>query len=112
MLESSAHWVQSIRNRPEINQRVSKAAHIKELSTEIERLKADLFATREKNGIYMNPDECVRRLLLPGVDVLARLKLCAMYTARLQDQMRRLAVSCQACVGQMAHTLLPRSRMP
>ena len=49
---------QSIRNRPEINQRVSKAAHIKELSTEIERLKADLFATREKNGIYMNPDEC------------------------------------------------------
>ena len=51
-------WVQSIRNRPEINQRVSKAAHIKELSTEIERLKADLFATREKNGIYMNPDEC------------------------------------------------------
>ena len=51
--------MQSIRNRPEINQRVSKAAHIKELSTEIERLKADLFATREKNGIYMNPDECV-----------------------------------------------------
>ena len=50
--------LQSIRNRPEINQRVSKAAHIKELSTEIERLKADLFATREKNGIYMNPDEC------------------------------------------------------
>ena len=38
--------------------RQSKAAHIKELSTEIERLKADLFATREKNGIYMNPDEC------------------------------------------------------
>jgi len=56
---------QSIRNRPEINQRVSKAAHIKELSTEIERLKADLFATREKNGIYMNPDECARPLWAP-----------------------------------------------
>ena len=59
---------QSIRNRPEINQRVSKAAHIKELSTEIERLKADLFATREKNGIYMNPDECAPLLLSQRVD--------------------------------------------
>ena len=42
---------------------MSKAAHIKELSTEIERLKADLFATREKNGIYMNLDECAQPLV-------------------------------------------------
>lgn len=51
--------VQNIRNRPEINQKVSKATHIKEMSTEIDRLKAELFATREKNGVYMPHDACV-----------------------------------------------------
>ena len=32
---------------------------IKELTTEIERLKLDLVATREKNGIYISVERCV-----------------------------------------------------
>lgn len=36
-----------------MNQKVSKTAHIKELNQEIDRLKAELFCTREKNGVYM-----------------------------------------------------------
>ncbi len=36
-----------------MNQRISKTAHIKELNTEIGRLKAELNATREKNGVYI-----------------------------------------------------------
>lgn len=42
--------------RPEVNQRISKAAHIKELNSEIDKLKEELFATREKNGVYLPAD--------------------------------------------------------
>ena len=40
-----------------MNQKISKTAHIKELNAEIDRLKAELFATREKNGIYLPADQ-------------------------------------------------------
>ena len=43
-------------SRPEVNQRISKAAHIKELNSEIDKLKEELFATREKNGVYLPAD--------------------------------------------------------
>ena len=47
-----AGWVTAWRAR-QVNQRISKTAHIKELNTEIGRLKAELHATREKNGVYI-----------------------------------------------------------
>jgi kinesin family protein 11 len=40
----------------QLNQRISKTTMIKELTTEIERLKLDLVATREKNGIYISTE--------------------------------------------------------
>ena len=43
-------------DRPEVNQRISKAAHIKELNSEMDKLKEELFATREKNGVYLPAD--------------------------------------------------------
>jgi kinesin family member 11 len=42
----------SIRNRPEINQRTTRNSLLKDYVAEIERLKADLLAAREKNGIF------------------------------------------------------------
>ncbi|PCH38070.1 kinesin-domain-containing protein, partial [Wolfiporia cocos MD-104 SS10] len=42
----------SIRNRPEVNQRMSRNSLLKDYVAEIERLKADLLAAREKNGIF------------------------------------------------------------
>lgn len=42
----------SIRNRPEVNQRLSRNSLLKEYVAEIEHLKADLLAAREKNGIF------------------------------------------------------------
>jgi len=48
-----AHRAKNIRNKPEVNQRISKSAHIKDLTLEIDRIKAELNATRDKNGIYM-----------------------------------------------------------
>jgi kinesin family protein 11 len=46
----------SIRNRPEINQRMTRNALLKEYVAEIECLKADLLAAREKNGIFFSED--------------------------------------------------------
>ncbi len=46
----------SIRNRPEINQRMTRNSLLKEYIAEIERLKADLLAAREKNGIFFAED--------------------------------------------------------
>lgn len=37
-----------------MNQKVSKGAMLKEMSMEVEKLRADLIATREKNGVYMS----------------------------------------------------------
>lgn len=49
-----AHRAKNITNRPEINQKVCKRALLKEYTKEIERLKRDLIATREKNGVYVS----------------------------------------------------------
>ncbi|WVN86133.1 uncharacterized protein L203_101294 [Cryptococcus depauperatus CBS 7841] len=49
----------SIRNRPEINAHLTKAGLLKEYIGDIERLKAELAATREKNGIYIPEDQWI-----------------------------------------------------
>lgn len=46
----------SIRNKPELNQRMSRNALLRDYIAEIERLKADILATREKNGIYFSEE--------------------------------------------------------
>jgi kinesin family member 11 len=51
-----AHRAKSITNRPQINQRLSKQAFIKEYDQEIERLRKDLNAQRTGHGIYVDPD--------------------------------------------------------
>ncbi|KAG4384698.1 hypothetical protein GLYMA_13G330600v4 [Glycine max] len=59
-----AHRAKNIKNKPEINQKMMKSAMIKDLYSEIDRLKQVLFyscytevyAAREKNGIYVPRD--------------------------------------------------------
>lgn len=48
-----AHRAKNIKNKPEVNQRMMKSAVIKDLYYEIDRLKQEVFAAREKNGIYI-----------------------------------------------------------
>lgn len=48
-----AYRAKNIQNRPEINQKLTKKVILKEYSEEIDRLKRDLEAAREKNGIYL-----------------------------------------------------------
>uniref|UniRef100_A0A182NHT7 Kinesin motor domain-containing protein n=1 Tax=Anopheles dirus TaxID=7168 RepID=A0A182NHT7_9DIPT len=48
-----AHRAKNIQNKPEANQKLSKKTVIKEYTEEIDRLKRDLLAARDKNGIYL-----------------------------------------------------------
>ncbi|KAG4913543.1 hypothetical protein JHK86_053976 [Glycine max] len=48
-----AHRAKHIKNKPEVNQKMMKSTLIKDLYGEIERLKAEVYATREKNGVYI-----------------------------------------------------------
>lgn len=51
-----AMHAKSIRNKPEVNQRMTRNALLKEYIAEIERLKCDVLATREKNGIFFSQE--------------------------------------------------------
>nr|AMS24216.1 kinesin 5c protein [Marsilea vestita] len=48
-----AHRAKNIKNKPELNQKMHKTALIKDLYSEMERLKAEINAAREKNGVYL-----------------------------------------------------------
>ncbi|XP_055629414.1 kinesin-like protein Klp61F [Toxorhynchites rutilus septentrionalis] len=57
-----AHRAKNIQNKPEANQKLSKKTVIKEYTEEIDRLKRELTATRDKNGIYL-PEETYNEML-------------------------------------------------
>ena len=52
-----AHRAKNIRNRPQVNQKMSKRAYMKELLAEINSLKRDNEALRLKNGIFLPPEK-------------------------------------------------------
>ncbi|ODV75944.1 Kip1p [Cyberlindnera jadinii NRRL Y-1542] len=51
-----ANRAKSIKNKPQLNQTMSKKMMIKEYVQEIERLRNDLNATRDKNGVYVSDE--------------------------------------------------------
>lgn len=51
-----AFRAKNIRNKPQINALTSKKALLRDFTIEIERLKADLIATRQRNGVYLSND--------------------------------------------------------
>ncbi|SPP84767.1 kinesin-like protein Klp61F [Drosophila guanche] len=48
-----AHRAKNIQNKPEVNQKLTKKTVLKEYTEEIDKLKRDLLAARDKNGIYL-----------------------------------------------------------
>ncbi|URE18655.1 KISc, partial [Musa troglodytarum] len=65
----------SIRNKPEANKKFSKSVLLKDLFLEIEKLKQDVRAAREKNGIYIPQerflqDEVAKKATHEKLDVL------------------------------------------
>lgn len=55
-----AHRAKNIRNKPELNQKMLKSALIKDLYADIERLKQEVRAAREKNGVYLPHDRFIQ----------------------------------------------------
>jgi kinesin family protein 11 len=51
-----AFRAKNIRNKPQINQMVSKKTLLKEFTLEIEKLKGELIATRQRNGVYLTQE--------------------------------------------------------
>ncbi|XP_074292339.1 kinesin-like protein KIN-5B [Silene latifolia] len=49
-----AYRAKNIKNKPEANQKMSKSILLKELYMELERMKQDVRAAREKNGVYIS----------------------------------------------------------
>ena len=48
-----ASRAKNIRNKPQVNQTISKKTLLREFTAEIEKLKTELLATRQRNGIYL-----------------------------------------------------------
>ncbi|XP_022161919.1 kinesin-like protein KIF11 [Myzus persicae] len=71
-----ASRAKSIKNKPEVNQKFTKKALIREYTDEIEKLKRDLVATRDKNGVYVaeeNYNDMVLRLEKNEVDICEKI---------------------------------------
>ncbi|KAF1981695.1 kinesin heavy chain [Aulographum hederae CBS 113979] len=51
-----AFRAKNIKNKPQINQMVSKKTLLKEFTAEIEKLKSELIATRQRNGVYLTAE--------------------------------------------------------
>ncbi|KAK3046245.1 hypothetical protein LTS18_013411, partial [Coniosporium uncinatum] len=51
-----AFRAKNIRNKPQINSMVSKKTLLKEFTAEIEKLKSELIATRQRNGVYLTAE--------------------------------------------------------
>ncbi|OAX81066.1 hypothetical protein ACJ72_04597 [Emergomyces africanus] len=49
-----AFRAKNIRNKPQINSTISKKTLLREFTTEIEKLKSELIATRQRNGVYLS----------------------------------------------------------
>ena len=48
-----AFRAKNIKNKPQVNQTISKKTLLKEFTSEIEKLKGELIAARQRNGVYL-----------------------------------------------------------
>jgi kinesin family protein 11 len=51
-----AFRAKNIRNKPQVNQAINKKTLLKEFTAEIEKLKSELIATRQRNGVYLSQE--------------------------------------------------------
>jgi kinesin family member 11 len=52
-----AFRAKNIRNKPQVNSMISKKTLLKEFTAEIEKLKGELIATRQRNGVYLSNEQ-------------------------------------------------------
>uniref|UniRef100_A0A4W4FAN2 Kinesin-like protein n=1 Tax=Electrophorus electricus TaxID=8005 RepID=A0A4W4FAN2_ELEEL len=84
-----ANRAKNIMNKPEVNQKLTKRTLIKEYTEEIERLKRDLAATRDKHGIYITPENFESM----NIKLVSQEEQIAEYTERIaavEDELKRV----------------------
>ncbi|XP_076834162.1 kinesin-like protein KIF11 [Brachyhypopomus gauderio] len=84
-----ANRAKNIMNKPEVNQKLTKRTLIKEYTEEIERLKRDLAATRDKHGVFLSPEnyESINTKLVSQEEQIAQ------YTERItavEEELKRM----------------------
>ncbi|RMD44303.1 hypothetical protein DV735_g919, partial [Chaetothyriales sp. CBS 134920] len=52
-----AFRAKNIRNKPQVNSVISKKTLLREFTAEIEKLKSELIATRQRNGVYLSNEQ-------------------------------------------------------
>ncbi|CAO2839605.1 unnamed protein product [Amaranthus hypochondriacus] len=55
-----AYRAKNIKNKPEVNKKLSKTVFLKDLYMEIERMKQDIRAARDKNGVYIAQERLIQ----------------------------------------------------
>ncbi|XP_061692987.1 kinesin-like protein KIF11 [Syngnathoides biaculeatus] len=84
-----ANRAKNIMNKPEVNQKLTKRTLIKEYTEEIERLKRDLAAARDKHGIYLSAENYTSMM----EQITASNEHIAEYTERiaaLEDELKKV----------------------
>ncbi|KAK9154233.1 hypothetical protein Sjap_001713 [Stephania japonica] len=90
-----AYRAKNIKNKPEANKKTSKAILLKELYLEMERMRQDVRAAREKNGVYIPherfaQDEANKKALNEKVE---KLEVHLELKAKQVDEFRELYLS-------------------
>ncbi|KDR08648.1 hypothetical protein L798_01550 [Zootermopsis nevadensis] len=94
----------NITNRPEINQKLTKKALIKEYTAEIERLRRDLAATRDKNGVYMASDNYTQMIMQLEHQEQEISQMLGHMKALKEDLCAELNISLDSCNQKLATT--------
>ena len=91
-----AHRAKNIKNRPEINQRVTKAALINNLTNDLVRLQQQLNSQRSKDGVYLSKDDYdeMEGTIKRKTERVEELEL--LLEAKIQD-LHSATVSCSLC---------------
>ncbi|XVF76179.1 hypothetical protein PTKIN_Ptkin13bG0245800 [Pterospermum kingtungense] len=105
-----AHRAKNIKNKPEVNQKMMKSTLIKDLYGEIERLKVEVYAAREKNGVYIPKEryyqeESERKAMIDQIERMeALLETHQKQLEDLQDKYVAQVRQCSDLTGKLETT--------
>ncbi|KAK6944046.1 Kinesin motor domain [Dillenia turbinata] len=105
-----AHRAKNIKNKPEVNQKMMKSTLIKDLYSEIDRLKAEVYAAREKNGVYVPKEryyqeESERKAMADQIEQMAAtLESHQKQIEELQDKYDTQVQQCSDLSTKLDHT--------
>lgn len=105
-----ANRAKNIQNKPEVNQKLTKRTVLKEYTEEIDRLRRDLYAARDKNGIYLaqeSYDQLQYQLAFQQQDLTDTINKFKVYKEKLsktQEQMAEIGAELNDKTDQLQET--------